>query len=97
MYSEVRRLSEASTTRYELYREAKSHEANGRYDEALAAYARAIEVSSDYAHAWFYKSRLHHKLQQYKEAKCCAERALELAPSWGKHIKEILEDCKSKL
>jgi tetratricopeptide (TPR) repeat protein len=93
----VCRLSEDTASRYQLYREAKSYEANGRYDEALAAYARAIEVSSDYAHAWFYKSRLHYKLQQYKEAKCCAERALELAPSWGKHIKQILEDCESKI
>lgn len=90
-------MSETSPSRYELYRMAKSHEASGRYDEALAAYAKAIEVSSDYAHAWFYKSRLHYKLHQYKEAKCCAEKALELAPSWAKHIKQILEDCESKL
>jgi tetratricopeptide (TPR) repeat protein len=97
MHSEERRLSDPQTSRYELYRTAKSHEANGRYDEALAAYAKAIEVSGDYAHAWFYKSRLHHKLHQYKEAKCCAERALELAPSWGKHIKQLLDDCQNNL
>ncbi|MBN2230265.1 MAG: tetratricopeptide repeat protein [Candidatus Thorarchaeota archaeon] len=90
-------MSGTYESRYEHYRLAKSLEANGRYDEALVAYAKAIEVSSDYAHAWFYKSRLHQKLHQYKEAKCCAEKALELAPSWEKHIKAILSDCETKL
>jgi tetratricopeptide (TPR) repeat protein len=90
-------MSEAPKSRYDLYLLAKSHEANGRYDEALDAYAKAIEISADYSHAWFYKSRLHYQLHQYKEAKCCAERALQLAPSWEKHIRTILEKCDCEL
>jgi tetratricopeptide (TPR) repeat protein len=86
-------LSEARQSRYELYREAKSFEASGRYDDALQAYAKAIELSSDYAHAWYYKSKLHYKLQQYDEAKYCAEKALKIAPSWEKHIRQIIDGC----
>jgi len=52
-------MSETRESRYDLYRSAKKYEANGRYDEALLAYSKAIEASADYAHAWFYKSRLH--------------------------------------
>ncbi|MFW9843891.1 MAG: tetratricopeptide repeat protein [Candidatus Thorarchaeota archaeon] len=90
-------MPETTESRYDLYRSAKSHEANGRYDEALAAYARAIEISADYTHAWFYKSRLHFRLHQYKEAKSCAERALELAPSWEQHIRTIIEKCDCEM
>lgn len=90
-------MNKSSQSRYDLYRQAKSHEAQGRYDEALAAYAKAIEISSDYTHAWFYKSRLHYRLHQYREAKSCAERALELAPSWEKHIRTIIEKCDCEM
>lgn len=86
-------MSEEKHSRYELYREAKSHESSGRYDDALKAYGKAIEISSDYAHAWYYKSKLHYKLHQYDEAKYCAEKALKIAPTWEKHIQKILDDC----
>ena len=71
-------MSEGRVSRYELYREAKSFEANGQYNDALRAYGKAIEISADYAHAWYYKSKLHYKLQQYDEAKYCAEKALKI-------------------
>ena len=90
-------MPETSESRYDLYRAAKSHEAHGQYYEALEAYAKAIEISADYTHAWFYKSRLHYRLHQYKEAKSCAEKALELAPSWEKHIRTIIERCDCEL
>jgi len=90
-------MPETTVSRYDLYRSAKSYEANGQYDEALEAYAKAIEISADYSHAWFYKSRLHYRLHQYKEAKCCAEKALELAPSWEKHIRAIIENCDCQM
>lgn len=86
-------MVETSKSRYDLYRTAKTYEANGQYDEALEAYAQAIHLSADYAHAWFYKSRLHYKLQQYKKARSCAEKALQLAPSWEKHIRTIIDNC----
>ena len=90
-------MPEPSESRYDLYRTAKSLEARGRYDEALEAYAKAIEISVDYTHAWFYKSRLHYHLHQYEEAKSCAERALELSPSWEKHIRTIIENCECQM
>ncbi len=90
-------MSETKESRYDLYRLAKKQEANGRYDEALESYAKAIEVSADYAHAYFYKSRLHYNLHQYRKARSCAEQALELAPSWGKHIRTIIRNCDSHL
>ena len=86
-------MSDTRRSRYELYREAKSYEANGQYNDALKAYGQAIEIDADYAHAWYYKSRLHYKLQQYDEAKYCAEKALKIAPSWQKHIQQIIDDC----
>ena len=90
-------MSETTESRYDLYRAAKSYEAQGRYDDALESYAKAIEISADYTHAWFYKSRLHYRLHQYKEAKNCAKRALELSPSWEKHIRRIIENCDCEM
>ncbi|TFH05157.1 MAG: tetratricopeptide repeat protein [Candidatus Thorarchaeota archaeon] len=90
-------MSETPKSRYDLYRTAKSYEANGLFNEALDAYTKAIEVSADYAHAWFYKSRLHYNLHQYKEAKYCAEKTLELAPGWEKHVRTIIENCDCEM
>lgn len=86
-------LSKEGRTRYELYREAKTFEAHGKYADAIDAYSKAIAIDADYAHAWFYKSRLHYKLHQYDQAKYCAEKALKIAPSWEKHIRQIINDC----
>ncbi len=90
-------MSETKESRYDLYRLAKKQEANGRYDEALESYAQAIKASADYAHAWFYKSRLHYNLHQYREARSYAKRALELAPGWEKHISTIIKRCDFQL
>ena len=84
-------------TRFDYYRKANGHEAKGEYEEALAAFAHAIELADDYAHAWFYKGKLHYRLGQYEDAVCCAERALELEPTWESHIVKILRDAKEKI
>ena len=84
-------------TRYEYYRAAKSHEANKRFDEALEAYDKAIELSENYAHAWFYKSRLLYKMEKYGECIGCAEKARQLEPTWNDHIVKMVEDAKSRL
>ena len=44
-------------TRYGYYRTTKEHEANERFEEALATYDKAIELSESYAHVWFNKNR----------------------------------------
>ena len=83
-------------THFDYYRRAKTHEKQGRYDEALAAYAKAIELSSDYAHAWFYKGKLHYRLGQFKECVECAEKTMQLAPDWAEHCTRMLADARSK-
>ncbi|MHA1929974.1 MAG: tetratricopeptide repeat protein [Candidatus Thorarchaeota archaeon] len=90
-------MAEKPSTHFDYYRKAKSHENNGRYDEALKEYARALDVKEDYAHALFYKSRLHLQLGQYQDCVKCGERALELNPDWSDHIKKILDTAHSKM
>ena len=85
------------STHFDHYRVAKSHEKSGRYDEALLAYAKALEVKSDYAHALFYKSKLHLHLGHYQDCIQCGEKALELAPDWRDHIKKMLDSAKAKM
>ena len=90
-------MSEKPTTHFDYYRNAKSHENNGRYDEALKAYSKALEVKADYAHALFYKSRLHLQLGHYQDCGKCGERALELNPDWSDYIKKMLDTAHSKM
>lgn len=87
--------SDEESSHYDFYRLAKSHEKHGRFDEAMQAYEKAIELSSDYAHAWYYKGLLHKKLEEYDEAISCAERALALEPSWERHVSKMIEECQS--
>ncbi|TXT56070.1 MAG: hypothetical protein BAJATHORv1_30454 [Candidatus Thorarchaeota archaeon] len=83
-------------TQYDHYRIAKTHEKQGRFDEALQSYAKAIHMDEDYAYAWYYKGLLHQKLGQNQEAVRCAERALKLEPKWEKHVQKIIEECSRK-
>ncbi len=83
--------------RYEYYRTAKSHEANNRYELALEAYDKAIEISEDYPQAWFYKSRLLYKMEKYGECIGCAEKAKQLEPTWSDHITKLIEDAKARM
>ncbi|NWF96327.1 MAG: tetratricopeptide repeat protein [Candidatus Thorarchaeota archaeon] len=83
-------------THFDYYRAARAHEKSGRYSEALESYARAIALSADYAHAWYYKAQLHLRLGQFDECIKCAERALALQPSWKEHITRLVADAKSK-
>jgi tetratricopeptide (TPR) repeat protein len=85
------------TTRYEHYRAAKSHEANDQFEDALEAYDRAIEMSENYAHAWFNKSRLLYKMEKYGECIGCAEKARQLEPIWSDHITEMIKDAKKRM
>jgi tetratricopeptide (TPR) repeat protein len=84
-------------TRYGYYRKARSHEANGQFDDALLAYDKAIELSETYSHAWFYKSRLLYRMEKYGECIGCAEKARQLEPTWSDHITKMIEDAKKRL
>jgi tetratricopeptide (TPR) repeat protein len=84
-------------TRYECFRKARSHEANGEFEDALKAYDTAIEISNTYAHAYFYKSRLLFRMQKYGECIGCAEKARQLEPTWSNYIAQMIEDAKKRL
>lgn len=88
---------EDGKTRFDFYRMAKGYEVKGEYEKALEAFGKAIDIADDYAHAWFYKGKLHHKLGQYKEAIRCAERAVELEPSWESHVVRMVREAREKL
>ncbi|MCF2136741.1 MAG: tetratricopeptide repeat protein [Candidatus Thorarchaeota archaeon] len=88
---------ESLVSHFDYYRLAKKYEATGRYKEAIEAYKKAIEKKKDYAHAWYYKALLHHRLRQYNDAKCCAETVLRLQPSWNEHVRKILADCEAHI
>jgi tetratricopeptide (TPR) repeat protein len=90
-------VSEEGKTHFDYYRIAKSHEKNGRYDDALKAYSTALEINNDYAHAWYYKGKLHYQLGQFDKCVECAEKALTLAPDWSDHCNKMLSDAKSRL
>jgi tetratricopeptide (TPR) repeat protein len=91
-------VSKNSTeTRYGYYRKARSYEANGQYENALQAYDKAIEISENYAHAWFYKSRLLYRMEKYGECIGCAEKARQLEPTWSDHITKMINDAKKRL
>ncbi|MFX1481782.1 MAG: tetratricopeptide repeat protein [Promethearchaeota archaeon] len=85
------------TTRFEYYRAARSHEENNEFNEALEAYDKAIELSENYAHAWFYKSRLLYRMEKYGECIGCAEKARQLEPTWSDHITKMIEEAKKRL
>ena len=90
-------MSEENLNHFDFYRRAKSHEANGRYDEALSAYSKALQINQEYAHAWFYKAKLHYQLGQYKDCIDCAEKALKLAPDWSDHCNRMLADARKRV
>ena len=90
-------MSEEKLNHFDFYRRAKSHEKNGRYDEAISAYSKALQINSEYAHAWFYKAKLHYQLGQYAESLECAEQAKRFAPDWEDHCNKILADARAKL
>lgn len=77
-------------TQFDWFSVARIHETKGEYIEALEAYDESIKIDGDYAKAWFYKAKLHYKLDQKKEAKDCIKRVLELKPEWEKYVKRDL-------
>ncbi|HEY9673787.1 MAG TPA: tetratricopeptide repeat protein [Waterburya sp.] len=52
-----------------------------RYEEAISAYERAINIKSDYYEAWYCKAYLLEQLQRYEEAIASYDRALQIQPN----------------
>ncbi|NJL43417.1 MAG: tetratricopeptide repeat protein, partial [Pseudanabaena sp. SU_2_4] len=54
----------------------------GRYQEALVYYDRAIQLKPDYAHAWNKRGNTLNELKRYQEALASFDRALQLVPNY---------------
>ena len=52
-----------------------------RYDEALKAFDRAIDIDPDEGYAWYNKGSALKNLQIYEKAQACCDKAPELAPT----------------
>jgi tetratricopeptide (TPR) repeat protein len=60
----------------------------GRADEERQHYRRAIELSPDYAEAWYQLSDLQRDLGEYPDAMASARRAIDIEPdSFASHYK----------
>lgn len=53
-----------------------------RYDEALVAYNRAINLQPDYAEAWKDKGKALSELKKYQEAQEAYDKAIQLKPEY---------------
>lgn len=66
-----------------------------RYEEALAAYDKAIEIKQDYYEAWYYRSYLLYQLQRYEEALTSYDKVIKLEPedvnAWQMRSNLLLE------
>ncbi|MCC3602023.1 MAG: tetratricopeptide repeat protein [Microcoleus sp. PH2017_29_MFU_D_A] len=53
-----------------------------RFEEALAAYDRAITLRPDYAEVWQEKAKTLYELKKYKESQSAYDKAIELKPEY---------------
>ncbi|MEG4342558.1 tetratricopeptide repeat protein [Microcoleus sp. A003_D6] len=53
-----------------------------RFEEALAAYERAINLRPDYAEVWQEKAKTLYALKKYRESQSAYDRAIELKPEY---------------
>ena len=58
----------------------------GRYDEALAAFDRAILINSSYAEPWYNRGAVHDLQGDYNSAIQDYNRAIEIKPSYQKAL-----------
>lgn len=79
-------------TQYDWFSIGKMHETKKEYEKAIQAYEEAIKLDPKLAKAWYYKAKAHHALEQEDLARECAAKALELEPTWEKHIKKFIPD-----
>lgn len=52
----------------------------GRYEEALAAYDKALEIKPDFHLAWYNRGNALGSLERYEEALISYDKALEFNP-----------------
>ena len=69
--------SQNATTRYD---EGLVLNNQGKYDEAIQAYDKAIEINPQYAVAWNYKGIALYNQHMYDEAIQACDKAIEIDP-----------------
>ncbi len=96
-YVEIREKLAAAKedyTEYDWFGEARIRETEGNSEGALEAFSESIKLNPNFAKAWYYKALLHYELGQKDEALECAKKALELKPTWEKHIRKNLPELE---
>ena len=63
-----------------MYLDLKKLKKLGRYEEALQAIDKALELNPDYSDAWYNKGVALRKLGRYEEALQAIDKALKLKP-----------------
>jgi len=53
-----------------------------RYEDAIAAYNKAVKIEPEKAVAWFWLGIANYKVKRYKDAIACYDKALELKPDY---------------
>ena len=59
----------------------------GKYDEAIASYDRAIEINPDYKQAWNNKGIVYFNMGKYSDAIVCYDRAIAIDPNYSEAIR----------
>lgn len=71
-------LAQASTNENEAMQEAETHRRNGRYEEALRCYSRALELDRGLVKGWLGQVQMLVLLNENREADLWSRKALEL-------------------
>lgn len=66
-----------------------------KYNQALNAYERAIEIKPENSYFWYWRGRSLEKLQQEQEAEKSYRQALKINPNY-ELAKEALQTLKNK-
>ena len=76
----VNRLNTANAK--ELYQQGNTYYELQRYQKAIAAYDRAIEIKPNYSLSWNGKGATLYELKQYEDALIAYDKAIQLQPSY---------------